>query len=66
VRARKFLTGVVIGGLSAIVALFFRRLTRPRDRAEIYFGTGSVVSLTGDDAEPLARHARDVLLAARG
>jgi gas vesicle protein len=66
VGARKFLTGVVIGGLSAIVALLFRRLTGRRDRAEIYFGTGSVASLTGDDAEPLARHARDVLLAARG
>ena len=65
-RARKFLTGVVIGVLSAVVALLFRRMTDRRDRAEIYFGTGSVVSLTGDDAEPLARHARDVLLASRG
>jgi gas vesicle protein len=66
VRARKFLTGVAIGALSAVVALLFRRMTSRRDRAEIYFGTGSVVSLTGDDAEPLARHARDVLLAGRG
>jgi gas vesicle protein len=66
VRARKFLTGVVIGALSAVAALLFRRMSGRRDRAEIYFGTGSVVSLTGDDAEPLARHARDVLLAARG
>ena len=65
-RARKFLTGVVIGVLSAVVALLFRRMTDRRDRAEIYFGTGSVVSLTGDDAEPLARHARDVQLASRG
>ncbi len=65
-RARKFLTGVMIGGIAATGALLARRFTGRRDRAEVYFDTGSVVSLSGTDAEPLARHARDVLLAARG
>ncbi len=65
-RARKLLTGVVVGGLSAAAAVLYRRVAGRRDRAEVYFGTGSVVSLRGSDAEPLVRHARDVLLASRG
>jgi hypothetical protein len=66
VRARKLVTGFMIGGLSAAVVVLYRRLAGRQDRAEIYFGTGSVVSLRGSDAEPLVRHARDVLLASRG
>ena len=54
-------------GLLAVTAFVRRGTMRTREHVDLYFGDGSMVSLTGSsEAEPLLRHARDALDAARG
>ena len=62
-RSRNVLTGMLLGaGSVAGTLLFRRRLARQRERVDIYFGNGSMVSLTKpDEAEPLLRRARQIL-----
>jgi hypothetical protein len=45
-----------------------RRATRRRERAELYFADGSLVTLTqgSPESDQLLAHARDLLAAARG
>jgi ribosomal protein L14 len=66
-RIRRLLA---LGGATAASAagavVVRRRATRRRDRAELYFDDGSLVTLQGPDAEPLLAHAREILTAARG
>jgi hypothetical protein len=66
-RSRSLFTGILLGAGSAIGAVLYRRrLARQRERVDLYFGDGSMISLTGSpDAEELLRHARAVLAAAR-
>jgi hypothetical protein len=67
-RRRSFLTGLLLAMGSAIAAVLFRRrAARAKERAELYFGDGTMVSLTegSPGAEPLLRHARELLGAAR-
>ena len=67
-RGRSLLTGLLLTtGSLAGGLLYRRRLARSRERVDLYFGDGSMVSLTGSpDAERLLRHARDVLASTRG
>ena len=62
-RSRNVLTGMLLGaGSVAGTLLFRRRLARQRERVDIYFGDGSMVSLTkADEAEPLLGRARQIL-----
>jgi hypothetical protein len=62
-RSRNVLTGVFLGaGSVAGTLLFRRRLARRRERVDVYFGDGSMVSLARPaDAEPLLRRARRIL-----
>jgi hypothetical protein len=62
-RSRNLLTGTLLGaGSVAGTLLFRRRLARRRERVDIYFADGSMVSLTRpDEAEPLLRRARQIL-----
>jgi hypothetical protein len=62
-RSRNLLTGTLLGaGSVAGTLLFRRRLARRRERVDIYFADGSMVSLTKpDEAEPLLRRARQIL-----
>jgi hypothetical protein len=67
-RARKVLAGLVMAaGSGAGAVLLRRRATRRRERAELYFGDGSVVTVTAGSpgAERLLAHARELLRAAR-
>src|SRR5437667_158734 len=53
-RSRNVLTGMLLGaGSVAGTLLFRRRLARQRERVDLYFGTGPMVSLTkpGDAGE---------------
>ena len=67
-RARRALAvGAALG--SAVVAVVLRRRAgRSRDRVELYFEDGSLVTLAqgAAEAEPLLLHARELLAAARG
>ena len=66
-RAGKALAvGAMIG--SAAGAIFVRRRARSRDRVELYFDDGSLVTVDkGEpDAERLLSPARELLVAARG
>ena len=58
-RSRNVLTGVLLGaGSAAGTLLLRRRLARRRERVDIYFADGSMVSLTRpDEAAPLLRRA---------
>ena len=65
-RARRALVlGAAVG--SATGAILLRRRARSRDRLELYFEDGSLVTLAQGtpEAEPLLLHARDLLAAAR-
>jgi hypothetical protein len=67
-RSRSFLTGVVVAAGSAAAAVVFRRrASRLRERAELYFADGTIVSLSDGSpgAERLLAHARELLAAAR-
>jgi hypothetical protein len=67
-RARSFLTGFAVAVASAAGAVAYRRRgARGRERAELYFADGTMVSLTDGSAgaERLLTHARDLLAAAR-
>ena len=68
-RSRSFVTGLVLAAGSAVGAVVYRRrASRRRERAELYFGDGSMVSLTAGSpgADRLLAHARELLTAARG
>ena len=60
---RKFLSLLGFGtGLFAGSVLYRRSTGRRRDRVDVYFGDGSMVSLTKpDEAEPLLGRARQIL-----
>jgi hypothetical protein len=62
-RSRSVLTGMLLGAGSIVgMLLFRRRLARRRERVDLYFGDGSMVSLTrADEAEPFLRRARVIL-----
>ena len=67
-RRRKTLAIAAAGAASAAGAVFLRRrATRGRDRAELYFADGSLVTLTQGSAEAdrLLAHARELLGASR-
>jgi hypothetical protein len=62
-RSRNVLNGVLLGAGSVVGTLLVRRrLARKRERVDVYFGDGSMVSLTRqDEAEPLLGRARTIL-----
>jgi hypothetical protein len=62
-RSRSLLTGMLLGaGSVAGTLLFRRRLARQRERVDVYFGDGSMLSLANpDEAEPLLGRARRIL-----
>jgi hypothetical protein len=65
-RARRALAvGAALG--SAAGAVLLRRRARSRDRVELYFEDGSLVTLAEGtpEAEPLLLHARELLAATR-
>jgi uncharacterized protein (TIGR03382 family) len=67
-RRRSFLTGFLLAFGSAIAAVLFRRRhARAKERAQLYFADGTTVSFAegSPGAEPLLRHARELLGAAR-
>jgi hypothetical protein len=68
-RSRSFLTGFLLAaGSAAGTVLYRRRAARKRERVELYFGDGSMVSLTegSAEAERILVHARELLATARG
>ncbi len=67
-RRRSFLTGFLLAAGSAVGAVLYRRrAARRRERVELYFGDGSMVSLTegSTEADRLLGQARELLAAAR-
>jgi hypothetical protein len=67
-RSRSFLTGFLLATGSAIgTVLYRRRAARRRERVDLYFGDGSMVSLAegSPGADRLLAHARELLTAAR-
>jgi hypothetical protein len=67
-RGRSVLTLLAAAAGSATGAVLLRRLAdRRRERVELYFDDGSLLSLTqgSPEAERLLVHARDLLAAAR-
>ena len=67
-RSRSFLTGFLLAAGSAVgTVLYRRRAARRRERVELYFADGSMVSLTQGSAaaEGLLGHARELLNTAR-
>jgi hypothetical protein len=62
-RSRNLLTGALLGaGSVAGTLLFRRRLARRRERVDVYFGDGAMVSVTRtDEAAPFLRQAREIL-----
>ena len=67
-RSRNVLTGLLLGaGSAAGTLLFRRRLARRRDRLELYFDDGTLVTLAQGEAEAdrLLARARELLLSAR-
>ena len=68
-RGRSFVTGVVVAAGSAAGAIALgRRAARRRERVELYFGDGSLMTLSAGspEAERLLAQARVLLAAARG
>ena len=67
-RPRRLLALLLAAAGSALAAILLRRRSaRGRDRVELYFDDGSLVSLTqgSPQAERLLLHARELLAAAR-
>jgi hypothetical protein len=62
-RSRNVLTGMLLGaGSVAGTLLFRRRLARRRERVDVYFGDGSMVSLAKPgETEALLGRARRIL-----
>jgi hypothetical protein len=62
-RSRNVFTGALLGTGSVVGGVLIRRrLARRRERVDVYFGDGSMVSLTKpDEAEPLLRRGRQIL-----
>jgi hypothetical protein len=62
-RSRNVLTGMFLGaGSLAGTLLFRRRLARRRERVDVYFADGSMVSLAKPgEADALLRRARQIL-----
>jgi hypothetical protein len=59
---RRTLSVVSLLGAFAAGLVFFRRgLGRPRDRVDLYYADGSMLSLDGQQAEPLFEIARSAL-----
>jgi hypothetical protein len=67
-RARKALAVGAAVGTAVGAVLLRRRGGRSRDRVELYFEDGSLVTVAqgSPDAVPLLLHARELLAAARG
>jgi hypothetical protein len=62
-KGRSVLTGFLLAAASAVAAVVFRRrAARSRERAEVYFADGTMLSL---EDEQLLAPARDLLAAAR-
>jgi hypothetical protein len=61
-KARSFLTGFLLAVASAAAAVIFRRRAHSRERAELYFADGTMLSL---EEEQLLSPARELLAAAR-
>jgi len=67
-RRRSFLTGFLLAVGSAIAAVLFRRrAARAKERVELYFADGTMISLAegAPGAERLLQQARELLGAAR-
>jgi len=67
-KGRSFLTGVAVAAASAAGAVAYkRRAARRKERVELYFGDGSMVSLSAGapGADRLLAHARELLAASR-
>ena len=64
-RRKLLALGFAVGSLLGI-GLYARRGQEARDRVDLYFADGSLVSLHSDspEAAPLLLHARDALKAA--
>jgi hypothetical protein len=62
-RSRNLLTGVLLGtGSVAGTLLLRRRHARRRERVDVYFGDGSMVSLTkAEEAAPFLARAQRIL-----
>ena len=55
---------LALGGLVAAFVFGLkasRRMRRPQERVDLYFEDGSLVTLTGDEAEPLLAVVRAAL-----
>ena len=67
-RRRTLAVAAAAAGSAAGAVFLRRRASRRRERAELYFADGSLVTLTQGSPEPdqLLARARDVLAAARG
>jgi hypothetical protein len=68
-RSRSFLTGFFLAAGSAVgTVLYRRRAARRREHVQLYFGDGSMISLTegSPEAERLLAPARELLAASRG
>ena len=67
-RSRSFVTGFLLAAGSAVGAVVYRRrASRRRERVDLYFGDGSMVSLAEGSAgaHRLLAHARELLSTAR-
>jgi len=67
-RRRAIAVAAAAAGSAAGAVFLRRRASRRRERAELYFADGSLVTLTqgSPEADRLLAHARGVLAAARG
>ena len=66
-RRRALAVAAAAAGSAAGAVFLRRRATRRRERAELYFADGSLVTLTqgSPEADRLLAHARDLLAASR-
>jgi hypothetical protein len=64
-RRRLVALGALLGGIVAGLAIFRRARGGPRERVDLYFEDGSLVTLDDYEAEPLLDLARIALQAAR-